>query len=83
MKTAKQIRRFVELELLDHPMREDPIAAGMLDSLAIEQLAAFLEEKYELVLEDEDFVAENFTSIDAVAALVDAKLAKANAKASR
>ena len=76
MKTAKQIRRFVELELLDHPVKEDPIAAGMLDSLAIEQLAAFLEDKYDFVLEDEDFVAENFTSIDSVAALVDSKRAR-------
>lgn len=74
MKTSKRIRRFVDERLLDGaPTAGDPLADGLLDSLAIEQLIAFIEETYELALLEEDLGPENFASIDAVAALVDAK----------
>jgi acyl carrier protein len=73
MRTAREIRRFIEMDLLDGAETGDPFADGMLDSLAIEQLIAFLEEKYRLTFDDDELVAENFASIDAVAALVDRK----------
>jgi acyl carrier protein len=75
VKTSRKIRNFIEFELLDGAAADDPLADGLLDSLAVEQLAAFLEDAYGVHLDDDDFVAENFASIDAVAALVDRKRA--------
>jgi acyl carrier protein len=74
MRTEKQITRFIEGELLDGAVSgEDPLAAGALDSLAVETLIAFLSERYGISLGDDDVVAENFSSIAALATLVDAK----------
>lgn len=75
MKTAKRIRRFVDAQLLDPGVlvEGDPLADGLLDSLAIEQLIGFLEESFDLEFDDEELVAENFASIDTVADFVDAK----------
>ena len=52
----------------------DPIADGLLDSLALEQLIAFAEEQYDVMFEDEYLVAENFTDLKAVAGLVESKI---------
>jgi acyl carrier protein len=73
MKTARRLRQFVEDELLEQPAGSDPLAAGLLDSLAIEQLIAFIEERFDIVFDDEDLVEERFASLDAVAELVDLK----------
>lgn len=75
MNAAKRIRRFVEGQLVD-PNRQaerDPLSEGLLDSLAIEQLIGYIEDTFDIWLDDDDVVAENFASIDAVAALVEAK----------
>ncbi len=78
MRTTKKIRRFVDASLLDgEPTRGDPLTEGLLDSLAIEQLIAFLEDTFGLAFDDEELQPENFSSIDAVAALVDAKRSSA------
>jgi acyl carrier protein len=74
VRTAPRIRWFLENLLEDAAVGEDPLAEGRLDSLEKEQLLAFLEERFSIRFEDEDLSAEHFESIDAVAALVDAKL---------
>ena len=78
MKTSKQIRRFVDRELLSHgvPVGIDPLADGLLDSLAVEQLIAFLEESFDIEFDDEELVAENFATIETVATFVDNKKAR-------
>ena len=75
MKTAKRVRRFVEHNLLDpgQAFGGDPLAEGLLDSLAIEQLIAFAEDTYHIEFEDEELIAENFATIDTVARLIDGK----------
>ena len=74
MRTARRIRRFVEEELLEGMRLDgDPLARGYLDSLAIEQLILFCEERYGIELVDEDTVAEHFANVGALAALVDRK----------
>ncbi len=45
---------------------EDLLSAGILDSLAILQLVAFIEERFKIKVPDEDVVFENFQSIDAL-----------------
>ena len=70
--TEKQIAQFIESELLeDATPGSDPLAAGMLDSLSVEVLIAWLED--EISLDHRDVVAENFASVGALSAVVDAK----------
>jgi acyl carrier protein len=74
MKTTKAIKRFIEDELLDELSDgADPLASRQLDSLAVEELVAHLEESYDIEFDDSELVAENFASVDVLAALVDMK----------
>jgi acyl carrier protein len=73
MTTASVIARFIDDRLLDGPAGGDALEQGLLDSLAIEQLIAFLENRYSFSFDDEELVPENFESVQALAQLVDAK----------
>ena len=73
MRTAKRIRRFLDDLGEGEDVPGDPLAQGLLDSLAIEQLIAFLEEDFDIEFEDEELVAECFQSIDTVVTLVETK----------
>lgn len=53
---------------------------GVLDSLGVLELVNFLQDEHGIPIEDEELVPENFASIDAIAAFVEAKVA---AKGSR
>lgn len=46
------------------------IEGGLIDSMGILKLIAFLEEEYNVTFEEEDITAENFATINAIAALV-------------
>jgi acyl carrier protein len=46
----------------------DLLDSGLLDSMGITQTVTFLEESFEIEVEDEDLVPENFRSIEAIAA---------------
>ncbi len=79
MSNAEQIEKFLVEELaadergggLDHG--EDLLAAELIDSLGIQELVAFLESTYGIKVVDDDLVAENFRSVDAIVAFVEAK----------
>jgi len=72
--TARRIRVFVEEEVLDGEDAPDELmSVGFLDSLAVEQMIAFVEETFGITFDDDDFVPENIGSIDALAAFVDRK----------
>jgi acyl carrier protein len=74
MKTEEQIARFIESELLEGVAPDvDPLASAMLDSLAIEFFSGWLEEEFEISFSYRDAVAENFASLGALSAFVDAK----------
>jgi acyl carrier protein len=45
---------------------DDLLSAGILDSLGVLQLVAFVEEQFGIQIPDEDVVMENFQSIDAL-----------------
>jgi acyl carrier protein len=51
----------------------DPLSDGLLDSAAIAELAGFVEDEFGVVIDDDEMVPENFSSLDAFAALVDGK----------
>jgi len=80
MRTARQIRRFITTALLDEPFDgDDPLAEEILDSLAVEQLVAHLEDSYGITFDDEDVTPENFADIATLAGLVDEKRRAAKA----
>jgi acyl carrier protein len=51
------------------------LEAGVLDSMAIVKLIAFLEERFGTTLTDDEFDPENFETLKAIEALVERKRA--------
>lgn len=43
---------------------------GILDSLGLQQLITFLEQKFGINIDDDDLMPENFESVNAIAALI-------------
>jgi acyl carrier protein len=50
------------------------IKEGIVDSTGILQLVAFIQERYRVVVEDEDLIPENLDSVNKVAAFVESKM---------
>jgi acyl carrier protein len=71
------IRTFLAGELgrrLDGVSNSDSLLeSGVLDSLAVMKLAAFLEGRYGITIGEDDLMPEYFDTIDAVAELVASK----------
>lgn len=69
------LRNFINTDLL---YREDQwiditvnlIESGVIDSMALLRLTAFLEEHYGIEIPDEDIVADNFRSLGSIEAFV-------------
>ena len=57
----------------DVPAGASLLQAGILDSVVMIDLIAFLEGRYGIVIHEDDMVPENFESIDAIAAYVTAR----------
>ncbi len=55
----------------DEPLIEN----GVLTSLQTVELVTFLEERFDIMVEDEEFDEENFGSVEAIASLVASKTA--------
>ncbi|MCY7296471.1 acyl carrier protein [Alteromonas sp. a30] len=51
----------------------DLIASGVIDSLGVLKLVAFIENTYDITLEPEEIDPENLKSIDAVSKLVESR----------
>jgi acyl carrier protein len=68
------LKRFIVEQLLEGPFNgDDPLAAGEVDSLGVEQLVEYVFEVWSVELDDEEIVEENFESLPALAALIGAK----------
>lgn len=73
------IERFIvdEIMMAERNTKVDPeeslVASGVLDSLALLRFIAFLEEKFEIEVDDLEVVPENFESINAAKAFVEGK----------
>lgn len=73
------IERFIvdEIMLADSQTRIDPsdslISSGVLDSLALLRLIAFLEEQLGITVEDSEVIPENFETINDIKAFVSRK----------
>ena len=83
MTTKDHVRQFVvdELEFTGEPdeLTDDYelLEEGVLDSLGIMALVEYLEAAFDIVIDEDDIVAERFETIATIAALADAKLADA------
>ena len=53
---------------------ESLLDSGLLDSAGIFQLVAFLEDRFQLAILDDDIVPENFESISTIVGFVNAKV---------
>ncbi|NNE67916.1 MAG: acyl carrier protein [Pyrinomonadaceae bacterium] len=68
----QQIRDFVQKTLIgdlkagELSTSENLLGGGLIDSLGVMQLIAFVEDEFDLSIPTKDMVIENFESIDAV-----------------
>ncbi|HJS75090.1 MAG TPA: phosphopantetheine-binding protein [Vicinamibacteria bacterium] len=53
---------------------------GILDSLGVLELVTYLQEDHGIPIDDEELVPENFASIDAISAFMEAKRASKGAR---
>lgn len=80
MEYKEKIRRFVLKELcLDGKRRplsdsEPLLEKGIIDSMGILHLIAFLDEKFGILLSDEELNPKNFESLESIYALVANKI---------
>lgn len=76
--TERTLLRFIVAELIEEGYDgRDPLEAGAVDSLDIEQLVDYIGEEFGVWIVDEEMIEENFESIPALAALVESKRASA------
>lgn len=64
-----RVRRIAEVR-----PRDNLLAQGVVDSLAIVKLTLFLEERFPIRISDEDIVPENFRDIESLSRFVQSKL---------
>jgi acyl carrier protein len=79
---ASQLRHFIRENFLFGRQltfgdRDSFLEAGVIDSTGVLELVAFLEERFQITVEDDDLVPENLDSIDSVVRFVNRKTAAA------
>mgnify|MGYP006267926785 FL=1 len=79
MTVRERLRRFIQDSFLIDDFRDEDsfLATGMVDSLGLMQLVAFIESEFSMKVGDAELVPENFDSVAAVAAFVERKQARA------
>ena len=76
MKTANtKIKEFLSQFFANHDLQddEDIFALGFVNSMFAMQLVLFIEKEFQLTIENEDLVLENFRTIKAMTNLVESK----------
>jgi acyl carrier protein len=80
MMTADVIREFILSELVQDKSittlseKDSLIESGIIDSLGIQKLLIFIEEKISIQIMDEDIIPENFETIEAIVRLIESKM---------
>lgn len=80
MSIEEQIEQYITTELLVGKRKriqagESLISSGLLDSLTLFQLIAFVEQEFNLTVDDGEMTPENFQSIAAIKAFIEHKRA--------
>jgi acyl carrier protein len=76
----RAIAEFIETEIAydrqqEHVQLDEPLLEGLVDSTAMLRLVLFIEERYDIHVEDDELVPENFESVRKLAEFVDRKQA--------
>jgi acyl carrier protein len=79
MDAADKIKDFIKQEILFEDsgasLEDDtPLLSGIMDSLGLMQLVAYLEEEFDIEVDDADMTAEHFRTISEIEALVNEKV---------
>ena len=79
MDVASRIRDFISEEILFEDNStgltdETPLLNGVMDSLGLMQLVAFLEEEFDVEIDDADMTADHFRTISDIQELVNEKV---------
>jgi acyl carrier protein len=69
------IKNFIRTELIyddekDFDENTNLIERGIVDSMSLVRLISFLEENYEIQVQDEDIVPENFLSLNKISSFI-------------
>ena len=80
MSTNDIIRKFITDEILHDSLTiilgddEPLIESGIIDSMGIMTLLAFVEEQFSIEIQGDDLIPENFASISTITALVERQM---------
>ena len=80
MVDEKLIKKFIQSELVkdsadvDLSITDNLIETGIIDSLGIQQLIAYLEETFSIQITDDDLIADNFETIEAISTFLRNKM---------
>ena len=81
MNVEQSVRDFLKNDLgkaeSDVGRDESLLESGIIDSMGVLQLVAFLESTYGIKVEDDDLMPENFHTITSISAYVERRLAAA------
>ena len=74
----EKIREFLKSqqpadEAVEFSDADSLLEAGVIDSMTMVDLIAFLEQEYGIAVAEDDMVPENFDSLDAIASYVESK----------
>lgn len=80
MDIGSRIRDFITQEILYDDRagtltNSTPLLDGIMDSLALMQLVAFLEEEFDVEMDDADITAEHFRTVADIESLIRQKVA--------
>jgi acyl carrier protein len=78
MNTQAVLAEYIEKELAKGRKskigyEDDLLSEGIIDSLGILQLVAFIEDTFGIHIDDEDVVLENFMSVSALSSFLESK----------
>jgi acyl carrier protein len=76
---AGRIKEFIKEEILfedaDATLNDDtPLLSGVMDSLSLMQLVAFLEDEFDVEIDDADMTADQFRTVADIEKLVNQKV---------
>lgn len=82
MEAEKLIKQFIQSELLydkdsvNLEKKDSLIETGVIDSLGIVKLLAFLEETFSIRISDDELIPQNFETIETISLLIANKIPK-------
>jgi len=80
MNVRAELEKFILSDLaMDHGLTEltpemDLLMQGIIDSMGILKLTAFIEDKFSVKINDVDMIPENFQNIEAITNLVSSRM---------